>query len=283
MNRRLLAALTALLLLAAACGDSDDSANSDDSTTTSAAANETSSTDDAVVPAEPLTILVTNDDGIGAPGIDSLVTTLSSLDDVELVIVAPAENQSGSSDTTSDGAVTSAAGTTASGVEGTAVAGTPADAVIVALDELGIEPDLVVSGVNSGQNVGPFAELSGTVGAARTAVRRNIPAVASSAGLAEDSDFDAASQLVLEWITENRDALDDASIAVDGVVSFNVPDCTAGDIGVLVEVPLAAAIPDGLNVFETDCSLRNDADVPTDDVDAISKGFASETLVPAEL
>lgn len=282
MSRRLLAALTALLLLLAACGDSDDSASTDESTPTSAA-GETSSSTEADAPAEPLTILVTNDDGIGAPGIDSLVTTLSTLDDVELVIVAPAENQSGSSDTTSEGAVTSAPGTTASGVEGTAVDGTPADAVTVALDELGIEPDLVVSGVNSAQNVGPLAAISGTVGAARTAVRRDLPAVAASAGLSEDPDFDSASQLVLEWITENRDALDDGSIAVDGVVSFNIPDCTAGEIGELVEVPLATAIPEGLNVFESDCSLVGEAGVPTDDVDGISKGFATETLVPAEL
>ena len=53
----------------------------------------------------------------------------------------------------------------------------------VALDELGVEPDLVVSGINPGQNVGPLAYLSGTVGAGRAAVRRGIPAIAGSAGL----------------------------------------------------------------------------------------------------
>ena len=67
-------------------------------------------------------------------------------------------------------------GATASGVEGTAVDGFPADTITVALDELGLEPDLVVSGINQGQNVGPLAVR---VGHRRrrlaTAVRRGIP------------------------------------------------------------------------------------------------------------
>ena len=137
------------------------------------------------MPAEPLTILVTTDDGIGAPGIDSLVTTLSTLDDVELIIVAPAENQSGSSDTTTDGAVTSAPGTTASGVEGTAVAGTPADAVIVALDELGIEPDLsscerwhpaglCVAALERGQHLGGIADEEGMTKRRQELVRPQV-------------------------------------------------------------------------------------------------------------
>lgn len=276
--RHVLVLLSLVGLLLAGCGD-DDTTSSDAAPSSTDAPETTTST----APADPLTILVTNDDGIGAPGIDALVSALSDLDDVELVVVAPAENQSGSSDKTTEGGATWSDGTTAGGMEGTAVDGFPADAVNVALDDLGIEPDLVVSGVNQGQNIGPLVAISGTVGAARTAIRQGVPAVAASAGLRDETEFSAAAALVVEWIEENRSAIVDGSIAADQVVSFNIPDCTAGEIGDLVEVPLGDALPDGVNVFETDCSVDRADVAPETDVDAIVNGFATETLVPADL
>ena len=274
--------LIAAMAIAACGGDDADgeiSASDVETTTTAATAEETTTT----VAAEPLTILVTNDGGIGAPGIDQIVTSLTALDDVEVIVVAPNENKSGSSDMTTPEGVASEPGTTASGFDGTAVAGFPADSVNVALDELGIDPDLVVSGVNEGQNVGPFAAVSGTVGAARTAIRRGIPAVAASAGLGDDADFAAAADLVVAWIETNRDAILDGSVGTDALVSFNVPGCTVGEIGDLVEVPLAAEIPEGVNIFESDCAAGAGDGAPSDDVTAIIQGHAAETLVPAEL
>ena len=129
-----------------------------------------------------LTILVTNDDGIGAPGINALVNQLIELDNVDVRVVAPAENQSGSSDKTTDGELVWIDSATSGGYAGIAVFGFPADAVNVALEQLDIVPGLVVSGVNSGQNVGPLAPLSGTVGAAQTGARAGYPAIAASAG-----------------------------------------------------------------------------------------------------
>ncbi len=232
-------------------------------------------------PSRQLTVLVTNDDGIGAPGIDSLVNALLELDYVDVTVVAPAENQSGSSDNTTEGDLVWMDSATSSGFVGIAVFGFPADSVNVALGPLGIVPDLVVSGVNSGQNVGPLASLSGTVGAARTAARAGFPAVATSAGLSSNADFDAAADLVVAWIEDNRQALANNSANLDTITSFNVPGCTAGDIRELVAVPLADAIPDGGNVFFTDCSVEP-ASPPDSDVDAMLKGFASVTQVPLE-
>jgi hypothetical protein len=132
--------------LLAGCSSSDDTATEfttdvpttpGDSTSTTSTTSTTPTTS-TTEPTPALTILVTNDDGIGAPGIDALVTALSALPDVEIVVVAPAENQSGSSDKTTDGEVTATAGATTSGVAGTAVAGFPADSVIYALDVLGV-------------------------------------------------------------------------------------------------------------------------------------------------
>lgn len=231
---------------------------------------------------DKLTILVTNDDGIGAPGINVLVNELQQLDDVEILVVAPAENKSGSSDSTTDGVVAWESAVTISGHAGYAVHGFPADSVRVALEELDMTPDLVVSGVNPGQNVGPFATLSGTVGAARYAARAGIPAVATSAGLNGDEDFAAGAALVIEWIEDNRDEIADKTARTDVVISFNVPGCTAGAARELVSVPLADTIPDGASVFSTDCSVEPDS-APVDDVDAMIKGFLAVTEVPLEL
>ncbi len=278
MFRRLTASCLALVALTAACGGADGGGALASSTT--AAAPETTTT---TTPVDALTILVTNDDGIGAPGIDALVNALQALDDVEIVIVAPAENQSGSSDKTTDGPVASAPGATASGVEGTAVSGFPADSVNVALDEIGIEPDLVVSGVNEGQNIANLAPISGTLGAARTALRRGVPAVAASAGLGELADFDAGAALIVEWVTEHRDALAGGSVGTETVTSFNVPGCVTGEAKALVEVPLAPVIPEGVDAFST---ANCDAPVPVaprNDVEALLGGYLAVTQVPADL
>ena len=234
---------------------------------------------------QALTILVTNDDGIGAPGIDALVNGLLELDDVEVKLVAPAENQSGSSDNTTDGDLVSEDSATTSGYNGVAVYGYPADAVNVALEDIGIVPHVVIVGVNLGHNVGPFAVTSGTVGAARTAARAGYPAVAASASAyAEYADYDAAVALVINWINDNRDALMQGLASAETVTSFNVPGCTAGKIRELVAVPLAESVPDDEigGWFKTDCSLEPDSP-PLTDIEALVKGHATVADVPLEL
>lgn len=265
------ATISVLALTGAAC-------SSDDGGETAASVESTSTT---VAQQETLTILVSNDDGVDSEGLDLLVEALATIPNVELTVVAPATNQSGTSDRTTPGGVTSAASTTASGVEAIAVDGFPADAVRVALDELDLDPDLVVSGINEGQNVGPLAGLSGTVGVARTAVRDGIPAVAVSGGLAYDTDqFAVGANLVVMWIEENRQALVDRTMPVE-VVSFNIPACDVGDMGEVVDVELATEIPEGANVFESACDPSGPP--PTDDVLAIMAGFPSRTVVPADI
>ena len=263
------AAAIGLGLVAVGCGGSDGDG-------VAAGGTEPTST----VSARPLRIVVTNDDGIASPGFDQLVQALVALPDAEVDVVAPAENQSGSSDRTTAGRVVSSAATTASGITGTAVVGFPADSVIVAIEELGLEPDVVVSGVNEGQNVGPLAAISGTVGAARTAARLGVPAVAASAGLAYDSaQVGVAVDLVVERLQDNRAALVDGSLPAE-VVSFNVPACAPTDMGEVVDVPLGSAIPEDVNIFVSSCSAVG---TPTDDVTALLDGFPSRTRVPTDL
>ena len=254
--------------VAAGCtGSAEESGGSVETTTTT-------------IEQRPLRIVVTNDDGIGSPGFDQLVTALVALPDVEVSVVAPAANQSGSSDRTTEGGASFTDGATASGVAGTSVTGLPADSVLVAINELGLDPDVVVSGVNEGQNVGPVAALSGTVGAARAAARLGVPGVAASAGIVYDpAQVAVAVDLVVAWILENRLRLVARNLPPQ-VVSFNVPSCDPATMGELVEVPLGLTIPEGVNIFESSC---DGVEAPPDDVIAMAKGFPAETRVPIEL
>ncbi|MFZ6002718.1 MAG: 5'/3'-nucleotidase SurE [Actinomycetota bacterium] len=275
MRRRSTIALVTIALLTAACSSTDDGGGP---VTTEPAPAETTTTSGP----QPITILVTNDDGIGAPGIDAVVNALVAMELVSVVVVAPAENKSGSSDTTTPAGVEHAAAATASGVEGTAVKGFPADTIAVALDELGLEPDLVVSGINEGQNVGPIAFVSGTVGAARTAARRGIPALAASAGLGADADYATAAELVVAWVDQHRAEIAAGTLTTSTVASINVPACTlGGEVEALVEVPLAAAIPEGVDPFNSDCSFEP-PEPPGDDVAALVAGHPALTVVPLD-
>jgi 5'-nucleotidase len=263
------ACAAALALGAAACGDDDDSG--------APQSGERETTTTTTEPVEPIDVLVTNDDGIDAEGIDTLVDALTAIDGVEVTVVAPAEQQSGTGGNTTDGPVESNEATTASGYEAVAVDGFPADTIRVAIDELGIEPDLVVSGINEGQNLGPVVDLSGTVGAARAAARRGVPALAVSQGLGEDPDFDVGAELAVGWVTENLDALQAGEGGADVVVNLNVPTCTAGELRGQVEV---ASGTEGNPLAPADCTST--AEGQTDDVSAFAAGFATLTEVPVE-
>src|SRR6202050_533679 len=131
-----------------------------------------------------LSILVTNDDGVGAPGINAVVQGLRALPHTKVTVVAPLTNQSGTGGKTTPGVLVATRATTAAGYPAWAVHGYPADTITWAIAQHGISfrPDLVVSGINFGQNIGPLADDSGTVGAARAAVSRGIPALAASQG-----------------------------------------------------------------------------------------------------
>lgn len=271
MSRRLPLVVVATFLITGAAACSSSGSTSDGSA---------ASTSTTVEERAALTIVVTNDDGIKAPGIDTLVTALDKLDDVDVHVVAPAENQSGTGDKTTPGGAKSQDGTTESGIEGTAVDGYPADTVNVAVDDLHLDPDLVVSGINRGQNVGPLASISGTVGAALTAARRGIPAIAGSAGLTDDADYRGATALLIAWIDAHRAALVAGKVPTASIINFNVPQCTAGTPRPLVKVPLAAKIPDGVDPFKADCAAPSTT-APTTDVDAVAHGYQAQTVVPA--
>jgi 5'-nucleotidase len=136
-------------------------------------------------------ILITNDDGIYAEGLRALVEAVKDLGTVS--IVAPSQERSG-------------AGTSLTlrqpifcervAEREWSIEGTPTDAMIVALHQLFPQrPDLVISGINRGANLGENLFYSGTVGAAMEAVINRVPALAISlAHRGSDIVYDAAAQ-----------------------------------------------------------------------------------------
>ena len=273
-GRWLVATMTALVLLGAACGGSDDDASKETTTST------TEGPPSSPKPQDPIDILVTNDDGVASEGISVVTTALRSMESVKITVVAPATQQSGTGGKTTPGELEVTDTETAGGYPAKAVKGFPADSVRVAIDELGLKPDLVVSGINEGQNVGEFIDLSGTVGAARAAVARGIPALAVSAGLGAEVDYDAAVPYVLEWVEDHRTVLVEGT-QPDQVANMNVPSCASGSVKEPVEVPPAPkGTPDSLSQ-EQDCtSTLTD---PANDVVAFNNGYvALSDPIPAE-
>ncbi len=139
-------------------------------------------------------ILVTNDDGIFAEGLWTLVGELKSIADI--VVVAPDREMSaiGTAVSLHQPVRASKVMPRVDGVETYAVEGTPVDSVILALGKLAKDGvDLVISGINRGANLGDDVLISGTVGAALQASLHGFPTFAISLALGDNLNFgDAA-------------------------------------------------------------------------------------------
>jgi len=121
-------------------------------------------------------IVVTNDDGISSPGLRALVAGLEGLGTIS--VVAPSHERSAAAQSLT---LRQPIYCDQVGEREWAVEGTPADAMIIALHTLFPErPDLVISGINRGGNLGENIYYSGTVGAAMEAAINRVPAVAIS-------------------------------------------------------------------------------------------------------
>ena len=246
-------------------------------------------------PAGPLRILVTNDDGVGAPGIDIVVEALIQNPDNEVVVSAPSENRSGSADNTIDtlpacGTGVASASETMSGYRENvwAVDGCPADSVLYALENLypTDPPHVVLSGINEGQNVGfvnggALSQVSGTVGAAKTAACSGVPALASSQGEGEEIDYESGLLEVLRWLEANRAGLLAGQVPLDTITSINIPSCDTGAIRGRSEVPLGTELPDGVGSLIDPQDCESTLGNPQDDLEAFFNGFVSISPVPS--
>jgi len=171
-------------------------------------------------------LLLTNDDGIDAPGLAALLEAAKDFTD-EIWVVAPEHDRSGTGQSIS---VHHPLRCWPRGERRYAVSGTPGDCVAMAVAHLLTEkkPSLILSGINAGSNVGDEVHLSGTLGAAFTGLLLGIPSVAIS----------------LDCVTRPAARWDTARVIVpkllnyflvhgwrkDTCLSINIPDRPAGEI-----------------------------------------------------
>ena len=173
-------------------------------------------------PQRPYRILITNDDGVRAPGILAVAQALQPLG--EITIAAPSENQSGKSHSivTSDPIFVEQV-TLTGGLHGYSIVATPATCVKVGVRALMSDrPDLVVSGINKGYNLGTVTYVSGTVGAAREAALMGIPAIASSLSV-DETNYTPAAEIVRQLAQMVRDRGLDSGV----LLNVNVPPGSA--------------------------------------------------------
>jgi len=228
-------------------------------------------------------VLLSNDDGVASHGLHVMRDGLRERFDV--VVIAPETEQSASSH-----ALSLHRPLRLRAVEGKVFAldGTPADCVYVALHAgqriLPRRPDLVVSGVNHGLNLGQDAFYSGTVAAAREGALRGIPALAASAHPAADYVAAAglAARLALELLASHP--------AGRALLSLNVPRDWQGEVRA---TRLGARIYEELVDFRNDPrgreylwlggpGVRHERDAGTD-TDAYDDGAASVTPLLLDL
>ncbi len=134
----------------------------------------------------PPHLLVVNDDGVDAPGLEALVRAFPPGDSFRVTVVAPAEQQSAMGHAlVIRRAIPVTTHTPIAGWPAWAVGATPATTTRIALSTLLSQdpPDLVLSGINRGENVGTVIMYSGTVAAAREAASLGYPAIAFSLAL----------------------------------------------------------------------------------------------------
>lgn len=169
-------------------------------------------------------ILLVNDDGIYADGIRAMAKELSGKHD--LVLVAPESERSGASHSITltmplrirevklDGLKTAAC---------YSVNGTPADCVIFGVNALNVKPDLIISGINHGFNLGTDVHYSGTVSAATEGALLGTPSMAVSLRCINSNDFSTAARVAAELID---DFIESGSM----LFNINVPDLPYDEI-----------------------------------------------------
>jgi 5'-nucleotidase len=245
-----------------------------------------------------LRVLLTNDDGLDAEGLQTLRRALVALDDIELAVVAPDENQSATARSISirrplwvqevpfeDGTV------------GYAADGTPVDCVRLAALGLiaGFEPDVIVAGINHGANLGDDITYSGTVAAALEGIVLGIPGIAVSQ-LSERGDLDHrmgrrfAFENAAAFVARVVDRLDDVPLPEGMLLNINVP---SGEIGGVEVTRLGKRVyQDRLDLIDEDSGRKlyrvyGDVplhdDEPGTDLAAVSAGHIAVTPLHFDL
>ena len=231
-------------------------------------------------------LLVTNDDGINAPGLFALARAMRELGDIE--VVAPATNQSASGHKkTLRQDIPIVRTTLQDGTPALAVAGSPADCI--ALTALGMArwpPSVVVSGINRGANMGQDITYSGTVTAALEGAIHGVPAVAVSL------DNQRANT-----VEEYENAARIAVTVVRKVLEKGLPPLTILNLNVPANGPTPAIrlTRQGIRIYRDELEIEGDiyrivgpeptgvTDEEGTDLWAVHNGYASLTPIHLDL
>ncbi|WP_333833798.1 phytase [Rubrimonas sp.] len=212
----------------------------------------------ASIPTRALDILLTNDDGFDSEGLETLATALRAAGH-RVRIAAPLEQQSGQGTNIDAAAIGSVIEVTEFAPGDFAVDSTPVNVTNIALTALLDDaPDLVVSGINEGQNVGLTTISSGTVSAAIAGLLQGVPSIAVSAGLdfseaaegfpSTEEAYDIGAIFTADLIADLIAAAGDGPLLPEGVaLSVNVP---TGEIAGVSFTRLDDVTPLGFTVAE---------------------------------
>lgn len=235
-----------------------------------------------------MNILLTNDDGIHAPGMEALI--LSMPKDVKVTVAAPATQRSASGHSITLGQRLRVEDLSAAGIRKFAVHGTPADCVKFAIAGIpDFQPDLLVSGINQGANTGVSVFYSGTISAAREGFINKIPAVAVSLCSQDSTNFEASMEITRKIVEGYRRG----EFPLDVMLSINVPPLRLNDIrGVRVTKQahshfIEELIPekehDGKKIYTLAGEIEIYEPDGASDEEAVAEGYISITPLKLDL
>ncbi|AFZ24319.1 5'-nucleotidase [Cylindrospermum stagnale PCC 7417] len=231
-----------------------------------------------------MTLILTNDDGIDAPGIQAL---LKAVNGKNVIIAAPQDHQSGCGhQVTTTGPINLQRRSEveyAISAERYAIAGTPADCVRIALTHICQDVEFVLSGINAGGNLGVDAYISGTVAAVREAAMHGIPGVAISHYRKGKLNYDW--DLAARWTSEVLADLLQRSLEPGSFWNVNLPHLLPGeaDPDVVFCQPCTKPLPVNYRIegddfyYVGEYGLRSRT--PGSDVDVCFSGNIAVTLL----
>jgi 5'-nucleotidase len=230
-------------------------------------------------------ILLSNDDGYQAPGLQALADALSQVADI--VVVAPDQDRSGASNS-----LTLVNPLRARTMENgfIRVDGTPTDCVHLAITGLlEDDPDLVVSGINAGPNMGDDTLYSGTVAAATKGRFLGLPAIAVSMNSHEPEHIETGARVALELVQR----LMRAPLNENVILNVNVPDLPYGELRGIrstrlghrhkAEPVVKTTDPRGRTIYWVGPAGAEQDAGPGTDFHAVREGFVSVTPLQVDL
>ena len=251
-------------------------------------------------------ILLSNDDGVDAPGLAALREAVDDMGDVEVVAPASPQSAAGHAITLTQPLTVRKVKLRGGAYDALSVDGRPADCVRLAIRKLlDRQVDLVIAGINAGANVGVNVFYSGTVAAAAEAAMLGIPAVAMSAVVADRPNLPAVGKQaslagfaaiarLCRWVLGE---LVEAGLASGDLINVNIPPLggpgeSGAPHGVVVVPQSTAEIEDayhleavagGLDSFRLSDNYRFSADQANTDVVRLAEGYVTVTPLHVDM